>query len=69
MNIIEFFDNLKLKEMFKGLLCLFLIVINIKIVNIITIVNMTTIINITKIVFCNEMLIIMSDPLLLLILI
>ena len=69
MNVIESFNDSKLKEIFKNLLCFFLIIVDIKVVNIITIVNIIMIVDIIKVVFYNEMLVIMSDLLLLLILI
>ena len=55
-------------NIFKDLLYSFSIIINIKIVDITAIVNTITIINMTKIVFCNEMLVVINDPLSLLIL-
>ena len=59
--MIEFFDDLKLKEIFKGFLYFFSIVINIEIVNITAIVDIITIIDITKVVFCNEIFVVIID--------
>ena len=63
INMIESFDDLKSKGIFKGLLCPFSIVINIEVVNITTAVDMTTIVGIIKVVFCNEIFVIINDPL------
>ena len=65
MNIIKSFDawESKSKEIFKGLLCLFLIIINIKIVDMTAVVDMTVIVGMTEVVFCSGMHVVMGDPL------
>ena len=67
MNVIKSFE-LEFKEI-KDLLCPFLITIDIEIVDIITIVDIIATVDIIKAVFCNEMPVVINDPLLLLILI
>ena len=69
MNVIESFNDSKSKEIFKNLLCFFLITVDIKVVNIITIVNIIIIVNMIKVVLYDEILVIISDSLLLFILI
>ena len=67
MNVIESFKSES--KRIKGFLYSFLVIIDIKIVDIIAIVNIIIIVNITKAVFCNEIFVIINDPLPLLILI
>ena len=63
MNIIKSFDDSESKKIFKNLLCSFSIAIDIKIVDIITTVDIIMIVDIIKVIFCNEMLVVMNDPL------